>query len=254
MTMHSNMGQIAQGAVVYGSNNEKIGQIAEVGQDHLLVQKGMLFHKDMYVPMSAVSRVDGKHVYLNLSKEQVNQMAAENLPARGDAWYGTTTTGTTMTAANTTGTARTGGETVSVPVIEEELRADVREVSGGGARIVKDVVSEQQSIDVPVKHEEVYVTERAVNRPATQADMAAMNRDTETIDIPLTEQQVVTSKEAVVTGEVGIRKQVTTETQRVSDTVRREEVHMEDADSARVHVEGDMNPRTNPNPNPNTRR
>jgi len=95
---------------------------------------------------------------------------------------------------------------------------------------------------VPVKHDEVYVTERAVNRPATQADIAAMNRDTETIDIPLTEQQAVTSKEAVVTGEVGIRKEVTTEMQRVSDTVRREEVHVEDPQNPRVHVEGNVNP------------
>jgi len=234
MTMRSSMGQIAQGAVVYGSNNEKIGQIAEVGQDYFLVQKGMLFHKDLYLPTSAVARMDGNHVYLNLSKEQATQMAAERLPTRGDAWYGTMTTGTATT------TARTGGETMSVPVIEEELRAGVREVQGGSARIVRDVVSEQQSIDVPVKHEEVYVTERAVNRPATQADMNAMTQE---IDIPLTEQQVVTSKEAVVTGEVSIRKEVTTETQRVSDTVRREEVHVEDPRNPRVHVEGDVKPK-----------
>jgi len=124
MTMRSSMGQIAQGAVVYGSNNEKIGQVAEVGQDYFLVQKGMLFHKDLYLPTSAVARMDGNHVYLNLSKDQATQMAAERLPARGDAWYGTTTTA----ATTATTTARTGNETMSVPVIEEELRAGVREV------------------------------------------------------------------------------------------------------------------------------
>ncbi len=244
MATHSSMGQIAQGAVVYGANNEKIGQIAELGQDYFLVQKGMLFHKDLYLPISAVSRVDGKHVYLNLSKEQATQMAAERLPTRGDTWYGTMTTGTTTTAAHAATTAHTAGETVSVPVVEEELHAGVREVSGGSARIVKDVISEQQSIDVPVSHEEVYVTERAVNRPATQADMNAMTQE---IDIPLTEQQVVTSKEAVVTGEVGIRKEVITETERVSDTVRREEVHVEDPRNPRIHVEGDANPTGNTN-------
>jgi len=244
MTMRSNMEQITQGAEVYDANNERIGKVAKVGRDYFLVQKGMLFPKDMYLPMSAASRVDSKHVYLSMAKEQATLMAAERLPVQGDAWYGATTMGS---AANTTNAVR-GTETMSVPVIEEELRAGVREVQGGSARIVKNVVSEQQSIDVPVSHDEVYVTERAVNRPATQADIAAMNRDTETIDIPLTEQQAVTSKEAVVTGEVGIRKEVTTEMQRVSDTVRREEVHVEDANSARVHVEGDMNPKTNPNP------
>ena len=122
-----------------------------------------------------------------------------------------------------------------MPVVEEQLRAGVREVEGGGARIVKSVTTEQQSIDVPVQREEVYVTERGVNRPATEADLAAMDRD---IEIPLREQEVVTSKQAVVTGEVGIRKETVTDTQRVSDRVRREEVHVEDGNTPRVHVKG----------------
>ncbi|MDQ2786996.1 MAG: YsnF/AvaK domain-containing protein, partial [Chloroflexota bacterium] len=117
-----------------------------------------------------------------------------------------------------------------------ELKAGVREKQGGTARIVKDVVEEQQSIDVPVQHEEVYVTERAVNRAATPEEMKMMDRD---IEIPLKQQEVVTQKQAVVTGEVNIRKETTRETERVTDTVRREEVHVEDPNNKRVHVEGE---------------
>ncbi len=282
-----NADQIMAGAEVFGSDNEKIGTVADVGSNYFLVQKGFLFIKDLYLPTRTIARMDGERIYLSVPKHEAEQMAAEQLPAEGDAWYGTGTgrgtgrgTGyTTDTASTTTrsteytepvveettrtteytepvvnttttdramntGTAgRTTdrvareGENISVPVIEEELRAGVREVEGGRARIVKDVVSEQQSIDVPVQREEVYVTERAVDRPATQADLDAMNRD---IEIPLREQEVVTSKQAVVTGEVSIRKETVTDTQRVTDTVRREEVHVEGGNTERVHTEGNL--------------
>jgi uncharacterized protein (TIGR02271 family) len=131
---------------------------------------------------------------------------------------------------------RTDDENISVPIVEEQLKAGVRETEAGRARITKEVHEEQQTIDVPVEREEVYVTERAVNRPATQADLNMRERD---IEIPLREQEVVTQKQAMVTGEVNVRKEVTRETEQVTDTVRREEVHVEDANNPRVHVENE---------------
>jgi len=234
MSMRGNMNEITKGAEVYDANDEKVGKVVEVGRHSFKVEKGFIFHKDMHLPMSAVAQADGKNVRLRVAKDQAMTMGAEQLPAEGHEWYGTDTRGTGRTAEQ----ARTGreGQTVSVPVIEEELKAGVREKQGGTARIVKDVVEEQQTIDVPVQREEVYVTERKVDRAATKEDLAMMDRD---IEIPLKQQEVVTSKEAVVTGEVNVRKEVTRNTERVTDTVRREEVHVEDAKDPRVHVEGE---------------
>ncbi len=237
MSMRSNMSEVMKGAEVIDANGEKVGKVVEVGRNSFKVEKGFIFHKDMHLPMSAVARTHDNHVHLNVAKDQAMTMGTEQLPPEGHAWYGTDT----MTARATTerGMAQqTGraGETMSVPVIEEELKAGVREKEGGTARVTKNVVAEQKSIDVPVQHEEVYVTERAVNRAATKEDLAAMDRD---IEIPLRQQEVVTSKEAVVTGEVNIRKEVKRDTERVTDTVRREEVHVEDPNNKHVHVEGE---------------
>ena len=234
MSMRNNVGEVMKGAEVIDANGEKVGKVVEVGRNSFKVEKGFLFHKDMYLPMSAVARTHDNHVHLNVAKDQVMTMGAEQLPAEGHEWYGTDT----MNARNTTDRAMTGreGETKSVPIIEEELKAGVREKQGGMARVTKDVVEEQQSIDVPVQHEEVYVTERAVNRAATPEEMKMMDRD---IEIPLKQQEVVTQKQAVVTGEVNVRKEAVRDTERVTDTVRREEVHVEDAGNERVHVEGE---------------
>jgi len=244
---------LAAGAEVFGADNEKIGHIADVGQNYFLVQKGWLFIRDLYLPTSVIARADADRVYLKVSKQQAEDMARDELPASDDTWYGTTTTGTTgyatdrvtdtaydttsRTAANY-GTDREvrAGEDISVPVVEERLKAGVRETEAGRARVVKDVRAERQTLNVPVEHEEVYVTERAVNRPATEADLAMRDRE---IDIPLKEQEVVTQKEARVTGEVNIRKETRRDTERVTDTVRREEVHVEDPNNPRVHVEGE---------------
>ena len=234
MSMRSNMSEVTKGAEVYDANDEKVGKVVEVGRNSFKVEKGFIFHKDMHLPMSTVAQADGKNVRLRVAKDQVMTMGAEQLPAEGHEWYGTDTRGTGRMAEQ----ARTGrgGENVSVPVIEEELKAGVREKEGGMARVTKNVVEEQKSIDVPVQHEEVYVTERKVDRAATKEDLAMMDRD---IEIPLKQQEVVTSKEAVVTGEVNVRKEVTRDTERVTDTVRREEVHVEDPKNPRVHVEGE---------------
>ncbi len=252
MGTHDYTDGLVAGADVYGSDNEKIGTIADVGQNYFLVQKGWLFIKDLYLPTSAITRADGNNVYLNLTKHDAEQMGRDDLPRVGDAWYGTQRTNDTRadtgyatdrtmrrtddTADREVGRGATAGENVRVPIVEEQLKAGVRENEAGRARIVKEVREEQQTIDVPVEHEEVYVTERAVSRPATEADLTMREQD---IEIPLREQEVVTQKQAMVTGEVHVRKETVTDTERVTDTVRREKVHVEDPNSPRVHVEGE---------------
>jgi uncharacterized protein (TIGR02271 family) len=241
--------QLVANAEVFGADGEKIGHLAAADANVIQVQKGWLFIKDIYLPTSSIARVEADRVYLTYTKAEAEQMGREDLPTAGDAWYGTTAT-TTATGYNTNydtttnATAATGygtdrtvreGENISVPVVEEQLKAGVRETEAGRARIVKNVTEERQTLDVPVEREEVYVTERSVDRPATAADLAMRDRE---IEIPLREQEAVVQKEARVTGEVNVRKEVVRDTERVSDTVRREDVHVEHPDDARVHTEG----------------
>ncbi len=126
------------------------------------------------------------------------------------------------------------GENITVPVVAEKLTAGVRETEAGKFRLSKRVVEEQKTIDVPVEHEEARITQTTVNRrPATAEEIAMMDRD---IDVPLRDQEVVTSKEARVTGEVQVRKEMVTDTERVTDTVRREEVHVEKESPNNPHI------------------
>nr|MBA2276241.1 YsnF/AvaK domain-containing protein [Chloroflexia bacterium] len=117
------------------------------------------------------------------------------------------------------------GETINVPVHEEELTATRREVERGSVRVEKDVVEEEQTLDVPVTEERVTVQRRTVDRDATADDTAFEGGS---IDVPVRGEEVDVQKRARVTEEVEIGKEAVERTERVSDTVRREEVRVDD--------------------------
>jgi uncharacterized protein (TIGR02271 family) len=112
-----------------------------------------------------------------------------------------------------------------VQLREEELRARKETVQTGEAVVRKDVVTERQSVDVPVTREEAYVERRPVTpHPADSADFGTGREE---IRVPVREEQVRVEKRPVVTEEVTVRKQPVRETERVSGTVRKEVARVE---------------------------
>lgn len=113
---------------------------------------------------------------------------------------------------------------------EIELRAErlvinKQRLKNGEARVRKQIVTEVQSIEVPVSHEELVIERQAVTEDA-QVDGEAIAD--ETIRIPLTEEKVNIAKETFVTEEVEISKRHVDEVEHISDTVRHEELVVTD--------------------------
>jgi len=132
-----------------------------------------------------------------------------------------------------TGTQQYDTEGVQrVQLREEELRVQKQPVETGEARLRKEVVSEQQSIDVPVTREEVYIE----RRPASGQPSDTPIGEGETYRVPVREEQVTVEKQPVVREEVALGKRQVQDTQQVSDTVRREEAHIEQ--QGNVNVQG----------------
>jgi len=118
---------------------------------------------------------------------------------------------------------------------EEQLDVKKQRVQTGGVNLRKEVVAEQQTIDVPVTHEEAYIEHRAVTDSTVEDANATPIGEGEAIRIPLSNEQVNVRKDTVVTGEVSIGKRAVEETQQVSDTVRREEARIEQQGDAPIH-------------------
>jgi len=81
----SNSQRIADGMTVYDVNGEKIGAVSgyTTSGAYFKLEKGLIFHHDYYVPMSAVSRLDPDGVYLNVLKDDIEDRGWDNPPLGG---------------------------------------------------------------------------------------------------------------------------------------------------------------------------
>lgn len=111
---------------------------------------------------------------------------------------------------------------------EEHLRAHKETVNAGEVRVRKEVHTEHRRIDVPVEREEVVIERRPAGGRATG------NMKAEEIRIPVKEEKVHVTKEAVVKEEVTVGKRKVKDTHTVEGDVRKEEMVVESAGKARV--------------------
>jgi uncharacterized protein (TIGR02271 family) len=109
----------------------------------------------------------------------------------------------------------------------ELLRTVKQRVQTGEIRLRKDVVTENQTINVPVTREDVIVERVPAAEAGRRPGAVGPIGEGEEIRIPVSEERVSVTKEPVVTGEVRVQKRAVQDTQQVSDTVRHEEVRVE---------------------------
>ncbi|MDB5415797.1 MAG: hypothetical protein JWR10_4132 [Rubritepida sp.] len=143
-----------------------------------------------------------------------------------------------------------GREEQAIPIIQESLRVGKRQVEGGRVRVRSYVVETPVTEEVTLRHEHVDVQRRPVDRALTSAEEAFQERS-----IVATEhsEEVVIAKEARVTEELVIHKDVGERVETVHETVRRQDVEIEDtrhsgmtgtAGSASGSVQGENPPGT----------
>jgi uncharacterized protein (TIGR02271 family) len=231
---------ITTGAEVYGADGDKVGTVAAVYPGYIVVEKGFFFPTDYYIPMSAVASYDNDQVYLNLAKDAALNSGWDAQPTDLETAIYDTSMASDVTDVDAGFSASTGrvatDEEIRVPVMEEELTATVRAQEAGAVRIEKDVVTEQRTLDVPVTEERVRVERRVVDRPVSAADADAFEETV--IDVPLRTETVDVQKQARVAEEVVVSKEAVQRTERVTDTVRKEEVFVdEDAEIDASFVE-----------------
>lgn len=168
-----------------------------------------------------------------LSSDKALQIMQKNTPLdldaqsaewRKEGWTGGTTRAATTqaTAAAATPQRATGAE--SIPVVEEELKVGKRAVQAGGVRIYSRVTETPVEEQVNLREERVSVDRKPVNRPLTSADAAFKDR---VIEATETVEEAVVSKTARVVEEVSLRKDVDQRTETIRDTVRKQDVTVE---------------------------
>lgn len=138
----------------------------------------------------------------------------------------TATTAQPMAAApaHPASMATTAAEGGTVQLAEEQLTVGKRLVNKGGTRIRRYVVQVPVEQQVKLHDEKVTIERRPVTdgRPVTNADFSD-----KVIEKTATAEEAVVGKTARVVEEVGLRKEAVDRVETIHDTVRKEEVEIE---------------------------
>lgn len=225
--------EVGYGWDVVGSDGEKIGSIEEIQPHYITVEKGFLFKDDIYIPTSVISGVRDETVYLSVTKDQIENEDYQREPEMTDYH---------REAAQYNEQVRTDrtrrGDTADrmhIPLSEEQLEVSKRDVQRGNVQIHKDVVEEEQSVNVPLREEEVRVERHAVSD--ARGDVSADAFQEQDIEVPIRGEEADVTKRARVREEVDVSKDVRERNEEVRDTVRREEVHVDHDDTVREERE-----------------
>jgi len=144
------------------------------------------------------------------------------LESGGD--LGSTSRGVTSGARGAASWAGKSEDSRTMELREEELRVEKDQVQAGEVRLRKEVVTEERTVEVPVTREEVVIERRPA---ASGRDASGSIDEGEEIRIPLMEEEVRVEKTPVVREEVNLKKRQVQDTERVSETVRKEEARIE---------------------------
>lgn len=225
MSWSSESSPIAAGDEVFGSDGGKVGSVAEVQRDYLVVEKGFFFPTDYYIPLSAVASAGDGQVYLNVAKDAALHSGWDTVPDVVSTGAGAAIADVDAAVGRrpvVAGYEVAAGDELRIPVIEEELTATVRPTEAGAVRIEKRIVEEDRVLDVPVTEEQIRVERRIVDRPVGAGDTQVFEEIV--IEVPLTTEEVELQKQAHVTEEIVVSKEAVQRTEQVTGTVRREEV------------------------------
>ena len=270
------------GAIVRGTDDDKIGSIGQVYVDQdgtpvwATVKTGFFGTSESFIPLDSASLGAANGVVVVPFDKDVVKNApriesdAELNPSETDDLYdyyeghsiggtstpifdqddmpstATTGTGSALQDADveTSGTdARSEtdkehvGHDTSGPSTddamtrsEERLNVSTEKVESGRARLRKHIVTEQQTVTVPVTHEEATL----VREPITDANIgeatAGAELSEEEHEVVLHGEEVVTSKDTVPVERVRLGTEQVTEQQQVTQDVSKEQIDYVDTD------------------------
>jgi uncharacterized protein (TIGR02271 family) len=255
------------GSTVYGSDGEKIGEVGQVYLDDetgrpewATVRTGLFGTKESFVPLSQSSqtgegltvpydkstvkdapRVDADQGHLSQSEEAelYRHYGLQYSERQSDSGYAETTTGAAggVDVDRSAGVDHTTGHDTSGPTTddamtrsEEQLQVGTESREAGRARLRKHVVTEQQTVNVPVTREEVRVEREPITDANVGAATSGPDISEEEHEVVLHEERPVVQKEAVPVERVRLGTETVTEQESVTETVRKEQIDTDGVD------------------------
>ena len=235
------------GRTAVDQQGNKIGTVGEVyvndqtGQpDWITVNAGLFGMKENFAPLAG-SSFNGDELVLPFGKDVVKDSPdiadsshldideQHSLNAYYQRYLGTGGTGGDFTQGYAQGRDTSGPTTDNaVTRSEEQLRVGTERFEAGRARLRKYVVTEQQTVQVPVSHEEIRVEREPITDANRDAALSGADITEEEHEVVLTAERPVVTTEAVPVERVRLGTETVTETETVSGQVRKEQIELDD--------------------------
>ncbi|MEV6604418.1 PRC and DUF2382 domain-containing protein [Kutzneria sp. NPDC051319] len=229
------------GTEVVDRDGERVGKVGNVyvGDDNrqpqwVTVRTGLFGQKESFVPLQGAQISDGG-LRVQTTKDAVKD--APRMDAEGHLsdeegrrlyqHYGLPgQRGRTAPKGGISGTGAGSGAGAGDQAMtrsEEQLRVGTEQTESGRVRLHKYVVTEEQQVTVPVRHEEV----RVEREPVRGGERAHIGEDDQ--EVVLHAERPVVETEAVPVEKVRLRTETVTEQRTVSGKVRKERIEVDDA-------------------------
>lgn len=203
-----------------GLNGEDFGEVQDVSNGFVLVQKGIINKEKFLIPQELAESFDGDILRFSISKEDVLNKYREEDNVKS-----------TEQTDQTQNIVQSEEEEITeqtIPLTEEELDVS-KTVEEQHATITKKPVTETKTVEVPVTHEEVSIERRPPSGGEGQVSSEGPVTSTEEISIPVKKEEVEVTKTPYVKEEVTVTKKPVTETREVTEEVTSERIDTEES-------------------------
>ena len=202
-----------------GLNDEDFGEVQDVSNGYVFVQKGIVNKEKFFIPQEKVESYDGDVLRFGISyNDALSTYKGESFPSFSSQSSQTESDQLSNTLES---------EETTIPLTDEKLDVAKR-VEESQTTITKEPVTETKTMEVPVTHEEVSIERRKPTGDQTYTDQKPVN-SREDIEIPLKSEEVEVSKTPYVKEEVVVKKKPVTETREVTEEVTSEKVNVSDS-------------------------
>ena len=201
-----------------GKNDEDLGEVQEVGDTYVLVQKGLINKDKFYIPQNEVESYDGEVLRFKLSEDDIRSKYLGDMPPPISSVDENIKYGENRAKQEES-------ESTRFPLVEEKLNVSKKEVTYKEATLVKEPITETKTVEVPVMHEELIVERRPPTEATTsQHELKPPVTTREEIKIPLKKEEVEVKKEPYVKEEVVIKKKRIEESKTITEDVKSEKL------------------------------
>ena len=204
-----------------GSNDEDLGEVQDVTDGYVLVQKGLINKEKFYIPQDQAESYDGSVLRFKISEEEIKSRYMSDMPPPPQSF-----TKDTSSKIQRSDEGQQQGQTeTKVPLTDEKLNVS-KETQQDQLKVTKEPIKETKTVEVPLTHEEVSIETRPPSGDTQAEDPVSSTQD---INIPVKKEEIgEVKKTPYVKEEAVVKKKPITETKEVTEETTSERINTSD--------------------------